>query len=118
MKRAILAVLATALAVAAVAPVGLGAPATADISVAFSSDFYSATLTSSKGVSHYDVVLCDKLGEPFRVELSGDNKVVTIGPFESQIVSVSVKSATTKLTFNSSFTGECGKKPDPDPDPK
>jgi hypothetical protein len=29
-----------------------------------------------------------------------------------------VKSATTKLTFASGFSGECGKKPPPDPDPK
>jgi hypothetical protein len=116
-KRAILAVLATALAVAAVAPVGLGAPATADISVAFSADSFSATLTSSKGVSHYEVVLCDKT-TAFKVELSGKDNVVTIGPYESQIVSVAVKSATTKTVFFSNYAGECGKKPDPDPDPK
>jgi hypothetical protein len=114
-KRAILAVLATALAVAAVAPVGLGAPATANVGATFSGDFFSATLTSSKGVSHYDVVLCDKLGEPFRVELSGDSKTVNIGPFESQIFSVTIKSATTNATILSGFAGECGKKPDPDP---
>lgn len=117
MKRAILAVLATALAVAAVAPVGLGAPATAVIDVAFSADYFSATLTSSKGVSHYEVVLCDKT-EAFKVELSGADKVVNIGPYESQIVSVTVKSATTRYTEYSGFAGECGKKPDPDPDPK
>lgn len=116
MKRAILAVLATALAVAAVAPVGLGAPATAVVGATFSADSFSATLTSSKGVSHYDVVLCD--GSAFRVELSGKDSVVNIGPYASQIVSVSIKSATTKETSYSGFAGECGKKPDPDPDPK
>lgn len=115
MKRVILAVLASALAISVVAPVGLGAPATADIDVAFSSDYLSATITSSKGVSHYDVVLCD--GTSFRVELSNGGKVETVGPYDAELVSLTVKSATTKLTFLSGFSGECKKTP-PDPDPK
>ena len=113
MKRVILAVVASALAVAAVAPVGLGAPATAVINVAFSSDYHSATITSTKGVSHYDVVLCD--GTAYRVEIDG-GKVETVGPFEAELVSLAVKSATTKLTFLSGFSGECKKTPDPDPE--
>ena len=115
MKRVILAVLASAMAIAVIAPVGLGAPATAVIDVAFSGDYLSATITSTKGVSHYDVVLCD--GTAYRVELDG-GKVETVGPFEAELVSLAVKSATTKQTFLSGFAGDCKKKPDPDPDPK
>ena len=111
--RAILASLIAAFAVFAVAaPSGSAAPATADISVAFSSDFLSASISSSKGVSHYDVVLCD--GSAWRQELSGDSKDVTVGPFDAEIVSIAVKSATTKTTFYSGFSGECKKKPDDD----
>ena len=104
------------MAIAVVAPVGMGAPATATIDVVFSADYLSATITSSKGVSHYDIVLCD--GSSFRVELSQGGKLETVGPFDAEILSLSVKSATTKLTFASGFSGECGKKPPPDPDPK
>ena len=113
MKRVILAALATAMAVAVVAPVGLGAPATATIDVAFSGDYLSATITASKGVSHYDVVLCD--GTSFRVELSQGGKIETVGPYAAEIVSLAVKSATTKITFLSGFSGDCKKQPDPDP---
>jgi tRNA A-37 threonylcarbamoyl transferase component Bud32 len=110
MKRMVVAIIAALATVALVAPAGQAAPATANISVAFSSDFLSADITSTKGVSHYDVVLCDKsLG---RVELSGDDKTVTAGPYDAQILSISVKSATTKTTFYSGYTGEC-KKPEP-----
>jgi hypothetical protein len=109
MKRTIVAIIAALATLALVAPAAQ-ARATADIDVAFSSDFLSATITSTKGVSHYDVVLCDKsLG---RVELSGQDKTVTAGPYDAQILSISVKSATTKTTFYSGFSGEC-KKPEP-----
>jgi hypothetical protein len=111
--RAILASLIAAFAMLVVAvPSGSAAPATAEISVAFSSDFLSASISSSKGVSHYDVVLCD--GSAWRHEMSGDDRDVTVGPFDAEIVSVAVKSATTKTTFYSGFTGECKKKTDDD----
>jgi hypothetical protein len=118
MKRLLVAAIAALAAVAVVAPSSSAAPSTADISVSFSSDFYSADISSTKGVSHYDVVLCD--GTSFRTEISRDTKHVTAGPFDAQIVSLSVKSATTKTTFYSGFTGECKKTPPPpkDPDPK
>jgi hypothetical protein len=117
MKRLLMAAVA-ALAVVAVAAPSSNAAATANISVSFSADFYSASISSTKGVSHYDVVLCD--GTSFRREISQDTKSVTAGPFDAQIVSLSVKSATTKETFYSGFTGECKKTPPPpkDPDPK
>lgn len=109
-------VLIAALATLAVAvPSGQAAPATATINVTFSSDFLSADISSTKGISHYDVVLCDKtLG---RTEVDYDTKSLTAGPYDAQILSISVKSATSTTTFYSGFGGEC-KKPDPDPDPK
>ena len=127
MKRIYL-ILAAALAVLAVA-----APATmagsSTISVVFSPDYYSATITSEKGVSNYEYVLCD--GTTKKVELgsgggllgfllggsSADQKSVKIGPFSSQIVSVRVKAGRDDLTFHSHYTGECGP-PKEDPDPK
>jgi hypothetical protein len=117
MKRLLMAAVA-ALAVMAVAAPSSNAASTANISVSFSADFHSASISSTKGVSHYDVVLCD--GTSFRREISQDTKSVTAGPFDAQIVSLSVKSATTKETFYSGFTGECKKTPPPpkDPDPK
>ena len=118
MKRLLMAAVAALAVVAVVAPSSNAAPATANISVAFSADFSSASITSTKGVSHYDVVLCD--GTAFRTEISQDTKSVTAGPFDAQIVSLTVKSATTANTFYSGFTGECKKTPPPpkDPDPK
>lgn len=95
MKR-ILAGFAVAVAVLAVAaPVGMSAPATATIDIAYNADG-SATITSSKGVSHYVVTLCD--GSSFKVELSGRDKVVTVGPFSSPIASITAKSATSTTT--------------------
>jgi len=115
--RRILAPLVAALAVLAVsAPAGVAAPSTATISVAFSADFYSASINSTKGVSHYDVTLCD--GSAFRVEINQDTKSATAGPFDAQIVSLSVKSATTTETFYSGFGGDCKKVPPPPPPPK
>jgi hypothetical protein len=112
--RHVLMAFVTALAMAAVAvPAAEAEPSTATISVAFSADFYSASITSTKGVSHYDVVLCD--GTAFRKEISQDTKSATAGPFDAQIVSLSVKSATTKVTFYSGFTGDCKKVPPPPP---
>ena len=118
MKRLFVAFIAALAIVAVAAPSSNAAPATADISVSFSSDFYSANITSTKGVSHYDIVLCD--GTSFRREISQETKELTVGPFDAQIVSIAVKSATTKTTFYSGFTGECKKTPEPpkDPDPK
>lgn len=98
MKR-ILAVLAVAAAVLAVSvPVGTAAPATATINVVFNADG-SATITSSKGISHYVVTLCD--GTTFKVNLPAttDVTVLTVGPYSSPIASITVKSATTLLTF-------------------
>jgi hypothetical protein len=118
-KRAarIMAPLVAALAILAVAaPAGLAAPSTATISVAFSADFYSASITSTKGVSHYDVTLCD--GSTIHKEISQDTKSATAGPFDAQIVSLSVKSATTTQTFYSGFGGDCKKVPPPPPPPK
>ena len=116
LKR-LLAPLVAALAVLAVmAPAGTAAPSTATIAVAFSADFYSASISSTKGVSHYDVVLCD--GSTDRVEISQDTKSVTAGPFDSQIVSLTVKSATTTQTFLSGFSGDCKKVPPPPPPKK
>jgi len=114
--RHVFAAFVAALAMLAVAaPAGQATPATASISVAFSSDFYGASVTSTKGVSHYDVVLCD--GSSFRVEITQDTKSVVAGPFDAQIVSLSVKSATTKDTFYSGFSGDCKKVPPPPPPP-
>jgi hypothetical protein len=110
--RSLLTPLVAMLAVFAVAaPNASATPATADISVAFSADFYSASISSTKGISHYDIVLCD--GTAYRREISYDTKSLDIGPFDAQIVSLSVKSATTKTTFYSGFTGECKKVPPP-----
>lgn len=115
--RRTLGMLVAALAALAVAaPASVAAPSTATISVAFSSDFYSASVSSTKGVSHYDVTLCD--GTSFRKEITQDTKSVTAGPFDSQIVSLTVKSATTTQTFLSGFTGECKKLPPPPPPKK
>jgi hypothetical protein len=113
MKRMVVAILAALATFALAAPAGQAAPATANINVAFSSDFLSATITSTKGVSHYDVVLCDKaLG---RTEVSQDTKTVTAGPYDAQILSITVKSATTTHTFLSGYAGECKKTPPPPP---
>jgi hypothetical protein len=110
--RRMLAVPVAALALLAVAaPASMAAPATATISVAFSADYYSASINSTKGVSHYDVTLCD--GTAFRVEISQDTKTVTAGPYDAQIVSVTAKSATTTQTFYSGFSGDCKKVPPP-----
>jgi hypothetical protein len=110
--RLMLAPLVAVLAVFAFAAPQASASATADISVAFSADFYSASISSTKGISHYDIVLCD--GTVSRRELSFDTKHLTIGPFDAQIVSLTVKSATTKTTFYSGFAGDCKKKvPEP-----
>jgi hypothetical protein len=110
--RRLIAPIVAALAVLAVAaPAGMAAPATADISVAFSADYYSASITSTKGISHYDVTLCD--GSSFRTEITQDTKTLTAGPFDAQIVSLTVKSATTSQTFYSGFVGDCKKVPPP-----
>jgi hypothetical protein len=115
--RRILAPLIAALTVLAVsAPAGMAAPSTATISAAFSADFYSASITSTKGVSHYDVTLCD--GSTIHKEITHDTKSATAGPFDAQIVSLSVKSATTAQTFYSGFSGDCKKVPPPPPPPK
>jgi hypothetical protein len=111
MKRMVVAILAALAMLALAVPAGQAAPATAVIDVDFSSDFLSATITSTKGVSHYDVVLCDKsLG---RTEVSQDTKTVTAGPYDAQILSITVKSATTTHTFLSGYTGDCKKTPPP-----
>jgi hypothetical protein len=116
MKRTVAAIVAALATLALAAPAGQAAPSTATIDVAFSSDFLSATITSTKGVSHYDAVLCDKsLG---RVEVTQDTKTVTAGPYDAQILSITVKSATTTQTFLSGYTGECKKTPPPPPPPK
>jgi len=113
MNRMVVAILAALATLAVVAPAGQAGPATATIDVTFSSDFLSATITSTKGVSHYDVVLCDKsLG---RTEISRDTKMVTAGPYDAQILSITVKSATTTHTFLSGYAGECKKTPPPPP---
>jgi hypothetical protein len=115
--RRMLALPIAALAVLAVAvPASMAAPSTASISVAFSADYYSATITSTKGVSHYDVTLCD--GSTIHKEITQDTKSATAGPFDAQIVSLSVKSATTTETFYSGFSGDCKKVPPPPPPPK
>jgi Tfp pilus assembly protein PilV len=114
MKRAVLATLAAMLVLAMAATPSLAGPF-ATIGVTFSDDYHSATMTSSKGVSHYDIVLCD--GTSFRTELSGNEDEVTAGPYDAQIVSVTVKSGRTELSFLSGFSGECKKTPPP-PDPK
>jgi hypothetical protein len=75
--RRVLAPVAAALTVLALAaPASMAAPSTAEISVA------SASISSTKGVSHYDVTLCD--GSAFRVEISRDTKTATAGPFDAQ----------------------------------
>ena len=115
-RRVLAPVVAALTVLALAAPASMAAPATAEISVAFSADFYSASVSSTKGVSHYDVTLCD--GSTFRTEMSQDTKSVTAGPFDSQIVSLTVKSATTTQTFLSGFSGDCKKVPPPPPPPK
>ena len=115
--RRTLGILVAALAAFAVAvPASIAAPSTATISVAFSADFYSASVSSTKGVSHYDVTLCD--GSTFRKEITQDTKSVTAGPFDTQIVSLTVKSATTTQTFLSGYSGDCKKIPPPPPPKK
>ena len=115
--RGLLLAFVAALTMAVVAAPGAqSSPATATISVVFSADFLSAGIESTKGISHYDIVLCD--GTAYRRELSYDTKTLTVGPLDAEIVSVSVKSATTKHTFLSGFAGECKKTPPKDPDPK
>jgi len=110
MKR-IFAGLVIAVATLAVAvPGAISAPATAVIDVVFNTDG-SATITSSKGVSHYVVTLCD--GTETKVELSGRDKVVTVGPFSSPIVSITAKSATSVHTEASGV--DCGGTPPPPP---
>jgi hypothetical protein len=111
MKRVLALHVAVLALLAVAAPVGVASPATAAISVEFSADFYTASISSTKGVSHYDVTLCD--GTTFRTEISQDAKSVTAGPFDAQIISLAVKSATTKQTFYSGFTGDCKKVPPP-----
>lgn len=112
MKR-ILAGLAVAVAALAfAAPSGLSAPRTATIDVVFNADG-SATITSTQGVSHYVVTLCD--GTTFKVELSGDDNTVTVGPFSSPIASITVKSATTTSEFVN--PAGCAVTPPPPPPP-
>lgn len=76
----------------------------------FTSDALSATIVSSKGISHYDVVLCS--GAIARVEVSGEVTTLRIGGFGSPIVSVTVKSGTTTSTFTSGV--DCTVAPPPD----
>jgi hypothetical protein len=98
------------------APTAQSSPATATISVSFSADYLSASIESTKGISHYDIVLCD--GTAYRRDIPFDTKSYTVGPLDAEILSISVKSATTKHTFLSGFAGECKKTPPKDPDPK
>lgn len=88
------------------------ASATAAVAVVFNADG-TATLTSSKGISHYVVTLCD--GTTFKVELSGEDRTKTIGPFSSPIAGVGVKSATTFETTTN--PAGCEVKPPPPPPP-
>jgi hypothetical protein len=114
MKRLFVGLAAAIALLAVTAPVGMSAPATAVIDVVFNADG-SATITSSKGVSHYDVVLCD--GTTFTTQVSGDHRVVTVGPFSSAIASITVKSAT---SFYTEANSSCEPPPPCDPklDPK
>lgn len=107
--------LAAALVVLAVGASSSSAGPFAEFSVQFSADYSTATITSTKGVSHYDIVLCD--GTTTRYELSGQDKVVTAGPFDAQIVSLTAKAGRSSETFFSGFQGEC-KKPDPPKEPE
>lgn len=87
---------------AAVVPAGVAAPSPkseATIGVTFSADSMSATITSSKGISNYTVVLCS--GPLDKVDVSGEITTLELGGFGSPIVSVTVKSGTTTMTFES-----------------
>lgn len=84
-----------ALAAASGAQVASAGP-TATIDVTYSGDFLSATITSTKGISNFVVTLCS--GSSFKVELNTEQRVVTIGPFGTQIVSVTAKAGTSVYT--------------------
>lgn len=112
MRRLVVLLTATVSAVA----VALGAAAvatsgpTATINVAFSGDGLSATITSTKGISNFVVTLCN--GSSFKVELNTEQTSVTIGPFGTQIQSVTAKAGTTV----SAFSRTCGVHVPPDHD--
>ena len=69
----------------------------AGVWVEFYGDCSYATIESSKGISHYVVELANS--EVFKVELSGDENLLTVGGYGSAIESVKVKSGTTYQTF-------------------
>src|SRR5687767_1968151 len=98
--------------VAAIAALVIAVPAqagTASITITFSTDVKSATIVSSKGISHYLFAFCD--GTSQKVELSGEIRTLTIGPFASPLASVTVKSGTTVDTR----TRVCAPPPPPPP---
>lgn len=109
MKRifAGLAVAVAALAVAAPSGMSASSKSEATFTVAFSADNLSATITASKGVSHFVYELCD--GTIVKVELSGADKVVNVGPFSSPIVSITVKAGTSVQSYASGVV--CGEPP-------
>jgi hypothetical protein len=116
MKRILAGIAAMAAVLAMAAPATQAAPATATIDVVYNADG-SATITSSKGVSHYVVTLCD--GTSIKVELSGADRTVTVGPFSSPIASITAKSATS--VYTEANPAGCEKPPppcDPKLDPK
>jgi hypothetical protein len=95
---------------AAIASVGvLAAPAAAvrgaTISVTFDSNATTATIKSSRRISTYTVQLCS--GPRPRARLMIGRRL-TIGPFGSPIVSVTVRSARTVQTFASGASCQPG----------
>jgi hypothetical protein len=97
---------------AAIASVSvLAAPAAAEedakASVAFNGDATTATLTSSDEISSYSVRLCSGPG-PLGGAKDDDVGAVTIGPFGSPIVSVTVTTEGSVRTFASGVSCEPG----------
>jgi hypothetical protein len=98
-KIVLLLILALSVAIPAQALAANNGGGAANITVTFSNDKKTAYFSSDRGLSNYTVTLCT--GTLAKVELNGDNKTYTMGPYNSQIVSVTAKAGTTTKTVQS-----------------
>jgi hypothetical protein len=87
----------------------------ASITITFSADGRSATIASSKGISHYIYAFCP--GTSQKVELSREIRTLTIGPFAEPLASVTVKAGTTVETRTRGCTPPPSPPPPPPPPP-
>jgi len=81
-----------------VAAPAVAAPTPIVIDVTFNADG-SATITSSQGISNFTVTLCSGPLDKVELPVGSDERTITVGPFDEDIVSIRVKSGTQTSTF-------------------